>query len=65
MSKKNLIDYLYIAVGSFILAFAITFFLVPCKISTGGVSGLATVVYYLFHIPLSVFTLIINLILLK
>ena len=61
--KKYAIDYLYIAVGSFILAFAINYFLVPCKISTGGVSGLATVVYYLFNIPLSVTTLIINLIL--
>lgn len=61
--KKYIIDYLYIAVGSFILAFAINYFLVPCKISTGGVSGLATVVYYLFHIPLSVTTLIINFVL--
>ena len=61
--KKYAVDYLYIAVGSFILAFAINYFLVPCKISTGGVSGLATVIYYLFDIPLSVTTLIINLIL--
>lgn len=62
-NKKILIDYLYIAIGSLILAFAITFFLVPCKISTGGVSGFATVIYYLFNIPLSVTTLVINLIL--
>lgn len=61
--KKAVTDYLYIAIGSFILAFAINFFLVPCKISTGGVSGIGTVLYYFSNIPLSVTTLAINLIL--
>ena len=59
--KEVIKDYLYIAIGSFILAFAINFFLVPCKISTGGVSGVATVIYYFLNIPLSVTTLVINL----
>jgi len=53
-------EYFFIALGSFILAFAINFFLVPLKISTGGVSGLATVIYYIFSLPLSITTLIIN-----
>ncbi len=61
--KKFIIDYTYIVLGAFILSFAITFFLVPCKISTGGVSGVATVFYYLFNIPLSVTVLIVNLVL--
>lgn len=61
--REYITDYLYIAAGSFILAFAINYFLVPCKISTGGVSGFATVIYYLLHIPLSVTTLIVNLVL--
>lgn len=61
--KKTVIDYLYIAVGSLILAFGINYFLVPCKISTGGVSGVGTVLYYLFNIPLSVTTLAINVVL--
>ena len=60
MVKRIVKDYLYIAVGSFILAFGINYFLVPMKISTGGVSGIGTVLYYLFDIPLSVTTLIIN-----
>lgn len=59
--KDYIIDYLYILAGSFILAFAISFFLVPCMISTGGVSGVATVLYYVAKIPLSVTTLVINL----
>ena len=58
--KKILIEYLYILAGSFILAFAITYFLNPIKISTGGVAGVGTVLYYIANIPLSVTTLLIN-----
>lgn len=61
--KKFLKEYGCIAAGSFILAFGINFFLVPMKISTGGVSGIATVIYYVFNIPLSVTTLFINIVL--
>ena len=59
-AKKFLTDYLYIMAGAFILSFAITYFLVPVKISTGGVSGVGTVLYYIADIPLSVTTLVIN-----
>lgn len=58
--KRIFADYLYIAAGSFILAIGISCFLVPMKLSTGGVSGVGTVLYYLFNIPLSVTTLTIN-----
>lgn len=58
--KKIITDYLYIATGAFILAFAINCFFVPLKISTGGVSGIGTVMYYFFNIHLSVTTLVIN-----
>ncbi len=58
--KRYAKDYFYIALGSLIIALGINLFLLPCKISTGGVSGLATVGYYFFNIPLSVTTLIIN-----
>ena len=61
--KKTVTDYLFIIIGSFILAFGINFFLVPLKISTGGVSGVATIFYHLLNVPMSVTTLIINLIL--
>lgn len=61
---KNLLEeYLYIAIGSFVFAFATTFFLVPYKISTGGISGIATLLHYCFQIPLSVTALVLNLLL--
>lgn len=61
--KKYLPEYLIITLGSFILALGISLFLVPCKISTGGVSGIGTVLYHLFKVPMSVSTLVINLLL--
>lgn len=60
---KNLKDYLYIVAGSLISALGINLFLLPCKISVGGLSGLATVIYYLAGIPLSVTNLAINVLL--
>ncbi len=45
------------------MAFAIDFFLAPFKISTGGISGFATVLLHLLHLPLSVTTLVFNVIL--
>lgn len=61
--KKNATDYFLLALGSFILALGLNIFLVPCKLSTGGVSGVGTVLYYIASIPLSVTNLFLNLIL--
>lgn len=57
---KIFLDYYCIVLGTFILAFAINTFLVPCKISTGGVSGIATVLKISCGVPLSITTLVIN-----
>ncbi len=40
-------DYLMIVIGSIITAGSINIFLVPYKIAPGGVSGIATVLYYM------------------
>ncbi len=61
--KKRILDYVLIAMGSMILAFSIDFFLAPFKISTGGISGVSVVLFYLFKIPLSVTILALNLLL--
>lgn len=44
---RGLKDYLWIILGSIITAAAINLFLVPYKIAPGGVTGIATVIYYL------------------
>jgi uncharacterized membrane-anchored protein YitT (DUF2179 family) len=55
-------DYLWIIAGSIITAGAINIFLVPYKIAPGGVTGIATVVYYLSgnRFPVGVTMLILN-----
>ncbi len=53
-------DYIFIIAGAFILSLAVNIFLVPMKISTGGVSGIGTVLYYTLSVPISVTTLAVN-----
>ncbi len=49
-----------ITVGSFLIAVALNYFLVPNKIAAGGVSGLATVIYYLAGFPIGITMLVLN-----
>ncbi len=55
-------DYLWIVLGSIITAAAINIFLVPYKIAPGGVTGIATVIYYLSgeRFPVGVTMLALN-----
>ncbi len=55
-------EYLLIIIGSFITAASINIFLVPNKIAPGGVSGIATVIYYLIggRVPVGLIMLILN-----
>lgn len=56
--------YLIITFGMLIYAFAATGFLVPHKIVGGGATGISTVLYYLFGIPVGVGYFLVNIILL-
>lgn len=48
MRKQKLLqNYLWITMGSIVIALALDVFLVPSRIAAGGVSGLATIVYHL------------------
>lgn len=59
---KVLKEYLWIIAGSIITAAAINLFLVPYKIAPGGVTGIATVIYYLSNnrFPVGVTMLVLN-----
>lgn len=48
-------------VGSFIIAVAIAFFLLPNELSSGGFSGIATIFYYKLNIPMGITIFCINL----
>lgn len=47
--------------GAMIMAAATGLFLLPNHLSTGGFSGIATIVYYLYHVPMGVTILVLNL----
>ncbi len=53
-------DLLLILMGTYILSFAINVFLYPHKLSTGGASGIATIIKYIYNVPLGITVMIIN-----
>ena len=59
--KKTIIEILGTITGAFIMAFGISGFLLPNQLSSGGISGIATITYYLLNIPMGTMILIINL----
>ena len=56
-SKKWLIDYMLIIVGSFILASGFVLFITPYKIVPGGVYGISIVLHYLLGTPVGMMAL--------
>lgn len=62
---KKLKSYLTILCGVILLSVAISLFCVPNKIVSGGVSGISTVLYHAFNIPVGISYYVINIILLS
>lgn len=58
--KKIIIDIIGTIVGSFIMAVGVSLFLLPNQLSSGGISGIATITYYLLNIPMGTMILMIN-----
>lgn len=57
---RLLIDFLILAAGAIIAAFAIEEFLVPCTILDGGVIGVGIIISTISKIPLGVLTIVLN-----
>ena len=66
LSKKKVVSevraYVLITIGLMMYAFAVTGFLAPQKIVGGGVTGIATIIYFLSNelIPIGVIYFVIN-----
>lgn len=58
--KLVIIDFIGTIIGAFIMAFGVSSFLLPNQLSSGGVSGITTITYYLFNIPMGTMIMIIN-----
>ena len=61
-NKRVAIDFVFVAIGCIFVALGIDLFLVPNKIAAGGVSGLATVIYYIIdkRVPVGIIMIILN-----
>ncbi len=65
MFKKGIIkDALFIALGSFIVALGVYYFMVPENLATGGISGLSIVLHSYLSLPISITNFILNTVLL-
>lgn len=58
--KAKIINFLYIVIGSILVALSLNLFFVKLKIAPGGVSGFATVIYYLTNIPVGTVIFALN-----
>lgn len=58
--RKLLLDYFLIIIGAAVYALSVDFFTAPNNIAPGGVTGIATLLNYLFEMPIGVTTLVLN-----
>ena len=58
--KDSMLSIIGTIIGAGIIGFGTASFLLPNQLSTGGFSGIATITYYLFHMPMGISMLIIN-----
>ena len=58
--KKNIKEFLGIILGTAFMALGIVLFLLPNQLSSGGFSGITTVLYYLFNFKIGTTTFIMN-----
>ncbi|MEO0197972.1 MAG: YitT family protein [candidate division WOR-3 bacterium] len=59
--KINWVDFVVITLGTLLTALGIVVFIAPNKIAAGGVSGISIILHHLFHFPIGLTMLIINL----
>jgi uncharacterized membrane-anchored protein YitT (DUF2179 family) len=60
MNKKFIKEILMITLGTVLAAAGFKIFLVPNMIAAGGVSGVATILYYLFKLPIGLVIIVLN-----
>ncbi len=58
--KEITLEILGSILGALVMAIGVSLFLLPNQLSSGGVSGIATITYYLLNIPMGTMILMIN-----
>lgn len=57
---KFFLEFILIVIGCILAAFGTSEFLLPNQLSSGGFAGIATIIYYLFHVQMGTTILILN-----
>ena len=57
--RKYFKELIEIIIGCFLMAAGTSLFLLPNQLSSGGFAGIATIIYYLFKLPLGTTMLIL------
>lgn len=57
---KIIMEIIGTILGAFVMAIGVSLFLLPNQLSSGGVSGIATITYYIFNVPMGTMMMIIN-----
>ena len=60
IGRKMLRELILIIIGSLFLAIGTDLFLLPNQLSSGGFTGITTILYYLFKFPMGTSMIIIN-----
>ena len=58
--KKHILNFIQLLIGVTLMACGISLFLLPNQLSSGGFTGIATVLFYLFKWPVGTVILILN-----
>ncbi|BDU50983.1 YitT family protein [Haliovirga abyssi] len=58
--KRFIKDFIIMNFALILASLGFVWFLIPSKIAAGGVSGIATIIYYLFHLPVGMVMLVLN-----
>ncbi|MGL5207405.1 MAG: YitT family protein [Acidaminococcaceae bacterium] len=58
--RKHLIYNLMTAIGCIIMGIAVNAFYIPHQLLSGGIGGIAVMLYYLFGLPMGIVTILIN-----
>ena len=58
--KRILKEFILIIIGCMFMALGVVLFLLPNQLSSGGFSGISTVLYYFFKFKIGTVTLLLN-----
>ena len=59
-ARRTFVQTIQIIIGAALISAAVMFFLLPNQISTGGFSGIATILFYFLNIPVSLSVIVLN-----